>query len=125
MSSSCDFFLSDSNIFVAAQYAEAVTQMLRTAEYETVFDDDGNITSFYYNGSGMGDDEELYQALAPYMRSGCFLEVCNEMGNAWRWVYCDGVCTRVCPVVLWPKPDAPRELSRQIQTAFSQHLMDE
>jgi len=123
MGNSYDVFLRDSSIFVEARHAETVTRMLTKAEYVTEADGEGNITSLYFDGSGMGDDEELYQALAPYMRDGSFLELCNEMGDIWRWVFEGGKCVRVAPVMLWPKPGAPRDILRQMQKAFAQHLM--
>jgi len=125
MGNSYDVFLRDSSIFVEARHAAIVTRMLTEAEYVTVVDEKGNITSFYFDGNGMGDDEELYQSLAPYMRDGSFLELCNEMGDIWRWVFESGKCVRATPVMLWTKPGAPRDIQRQMQKAFAQHLMAE
>jgi len=125
MSSSSDFFLRDSSIFIEQRHAAIASQLIADAEYESVIDAQGNITSFYFDGSDMGDDEALYRSLAPYMRDGSFLEICNEMGNIWRWTYHDGVCASIDPIMHWPKPDAPRDLYRQIHTAFEQHLMTE
>jgi len=123
MGNSYDIFLRDSSIFIGAQHAETATRILAEAEYATVADEEGNITSFYFDASGMGDHEELYQSLAPFMRGGSFLELCNEMGDLWRWVFDDGKCIRTSPVVLWPKPGAPRDIPQQTQKAFAQHLM--
>jgi len=123
MSYSYDLFLLDSSIFVEASQAETVAQILIESGYETDADESGNITGFTSDGSAIRGDEELYQALAPYMRSGSFLELCDEMGNIWRWVFNNGNCGIVYAVVLWPNPGAPPELSQQIHKAFAQHLM--
>ena len=123
MSSWNDYYLRDSSIFIETRHADIAVGILAKAEFEAVFDDAGNITHFQSVCDDMRDNEELYQALAPYMRSGCYLEHCNEMGDVWRWVFNGDKCERITAIMLWPIPSAPGNIAQQIQKAFAKHLM--
>ena len=123
MGYSYDLFLRNSSIFVDAQNAEAVTRIFADAGYETDVDSSGNIVGCNPDGSGIVDDDTLYEALAPFMRDGSFLEICNEMGDNWRRVFAGGSCKRVSAIVVWPNPEAPPDIAQRIYEAFTQHLM--
>ena len=123
MSYRYDIYLRDSSIFAEAQHTETISHILVDSGYEMDVGENGNIAGFYTEGSDICDDDELYQALAPFLRSGSYLELSNELGDTWRWVYFDGSCKRINPVMLWPKPDTPPGISRQIHEAYSQILM--
>ena len=124
---SCDLFLRDSSVYIEAKHAEAAAPILAGAEFDMNIDDSGNITDVYYvgNSDNMCDDEELATALAPYMREGSFMEFCDEKGYVWRQLFIDGNCHCVYAVVHWPKLDAPKDITQQIQKAFAQYLMTE
>ena len=114
-----DIVLRDSSTFIEAQHAGDAAKILSGAEFETVVNEKGDITCFYFDGCDMPDDEELCRALAPFMREGSFLEFCDGLGNLWRWVFNNGNCGIVYAVVLWPKPDAPPDIRQQIHKAFA------
>jgi len=125
MGYSYDLFLRNNSIFVDAQNTEAVVKIFTDAGYETDFDAQGNIVGCNTDGSGIVDEDTIYEALAPYMRDGSFLELCNEMGDTWRWVFIGGKHMRMNAVVLWPRPDAPPDLPQLARSAFAHHLMAE
>ena len=124
MSYTYDISLRDRRVFVEARHAEAAARILSDAMFEMETDEKGNIEDFYFDGDWMPDDEELCKALAPFLRGGSFLEFLNEVGETWRWVFDGQACERVYALALWPAPGAPRDLSRQIQTAFAQYLAE-
>lgn len=120
-----DIFLRDSSVFVEARHTDAVAPILAAAGFISDVDKAGNITRMDFDGHDMSDDEELCEALAPFMRDGSFLEFCDEKGYIWRWVFDAGDCVSVDAVIIWPKPDTPSGIRRQIQKAFESHLMTE
>jgi hypothetical protein len=38
----------------------------------------------------IGDEAQLFQAIAPYVESGCYIEMSGEDGALWRWQFEDG-----------------------------------
>jgi hypothetical protein len=61
--------------------------------WEVSFDLNGNIDSIYFEGSKLGDDEFLFEAIAPWVKSGSFIEMSGEDGVFWKWCFEDGKFT--------------------------------
>lgn len=101
----------DSDVFIKAQHVGAVLQILKNEAFETETDECGNITSACFVGDYMSYDDELCEALSPYMRDGNFFEFCNDMGSIWRWVFKGGKCERANALIFWPTTDKPPVLS--------------
>lgn len=65
------------------------------------FDDDENINNIQFDGTHSGDEEILLETLAPFVRSGSYIEMIGEDGGIWRWVFKDGEFGTVYPAVTW------------------------
>jgi hypothetical protein len=65
------------------------------------FDDDGNICHIYFNGQKLGDDEVLFRAIAPYVKSDSFIEMRGEDNAMWRWHFSNGICKEQHPQITW------------------------
>ena len=50
-------------------------------------DDDGNIDTIYFDGEKLGDDNTLFNAIAPFVREGSYIEMQGEDGSMWRWTF--------------------------------------
>lgn len=59
------------------------------------FDLSGNAAEIYFNGEKAGDDEILFDAIAPFVKDGSYIEMRGEDGECWRWVFDSGKCTVV------------------------------
>jgi hypothetical protein len=53
-------------------------------------DENGDVAEIEFEGEKIGDDEFLFQTLAPFVEDGCFLEIRGEDGAHWRWVFDKG-----------------------------------
>ena len=62
--------------------------------------EDGNIIDIEFDGEKLGDDEELFKVLAPFVESGSYIEISGEDGDLWRWVFKDGCLYYTSPT--WP-----------------------
>lgn len=69
--------------------------------YEPTIDDDGNITDIDFWSEKMGDEEKLFEIIAPYVKDG-YIEMNGEEGCFWRWVFKGGKFYTVDPEVTWP-----------------------
>lgn len=65
------------------------------------FDDDGNITDIYFDGQKLGDDYELFQAIAPFVKDQSFIEMRGEDNAMWRWSFKNKKCEEVSPKIIW------------------------
>ena len=53
----------------------------------------GDIVDLCFRGEKLGDDEVLFEAIAPFVESGSFIQMSGEDGHGWRWCFDDG---RLC-----------------------------
>jgi hypothetical protein len=58
--------------------------------YTPLLDENGNIAGLQFFMEKIGDEAKLFAAIAPFVRSGSFLEMVGEDGDVWRWVWTDG-----------------------------------
>lgn len=61
----------------------------------SVFEDpmeNGDITSIEFIGEKSGDDLILFEALAPFVEAGSFIEMIGEDGYHWRWFFDGKTC---------------------------------
>jgi hypothetical protein len=67
--------------------AESLFQALASWRWLAGISDSGNIDSIEFYGEKLGDDELLFQAIAPFVEAGSFIEMQGEEGKIWRWVF--------------------------------------
>jgi len=64
----------------------------------------GYIVALQLEAERLGDEVELFKAIAPYVDAGSYIEILapsyNEM---WRWVFDGKTCREVRPKIVWPE----------------------
>lgn len=55
----------------------------------------GDIIALNFTGEKWGDDTMLFEAIAPYVESGSFIEMEGEDGSRWKWAFNKGVFKEV------------------------------
>lgn len=63
--------------------------------------DDGDVIGIAFSGEKAGDDLKLFNALAPYVEAGSFIEMQGEDGALWRWVFDGKTCVEKTAKVSW------------------------
>jgi len=91
-----------SSFHVKTEYTGRVIKKLENYGYTAELDDDGNIIRLDFNRDKIAYDEDtMFQAIAPYVEDGSFIEMAGEDGDRWRWVFKDGKCKEVRAKVTW------------------------
>jgi len=80
--------------------SESIEDTFDQLRYQLKTNDDGDYEIDYLSGEKLGDDYELFQAIAPYIEDG-YIEVSGEDNCIWRWVFESGECKEVYPTVTW------------------------
>ena len=70
--------------------AASIEEMLREWRWEPELNDDGDVVGLGFEGEKLGDDVRLWEAIAPSVEDGSFLEMVGEDGCIWRWWF-DGL----------------------------------
>lgn len=55
-------------------------------------DNKGNIIEINFTGEKLGDEQILFDEIAPFVESGSSIIVADERGKVWRWRFDDGKC---------------------------------
>jgi hypothetical protein len=63
---------------------------MRAWRWDVDEDDAGNILGIHFEGEKIGDENLLFEAIAPFVNSGCFIEMCGEDDYHWRWKFDNG-----------------------------------
>lgn len=87
--------MNDSTFFVSTENVGRVLAVMQHQPYELKYDDDGNIVDISFYGEKLGDDLNVFQKIAPYVRAGSFLEMEGEDNEIWCWVFQNGKCREV------------------------------
>lgn len=75
--------------FVEARYIEeAMTAWRWCVTYDDSIEPNANdITDINFEGEKLGDDIILFEAIAPYVEAGSYIQMQGEDGLIWRWVF--------------------------------------
>ena len=61
--------------------------------YPVEEDDAGNIVAITFEAEKLGDEDRFFDAIAPFVRAGSYIEMLGEDGTRWRWVFDGRTCT--------------------------------
>jgi len=66
---------------------KAIKQLLTACRWDPSFDENGNIDNIQFIGKNLGQEEQLFQALAPYVKKDSYIELSGEEGEIWRYEF--------------------------------------
>lgn len=72
--------------------SETLTDALRAWRWRSYLSESGDIDFLSFEGEKSGQDEVLFQAIAPYVTSGSYVCMRGEDGAMWRWYFEGGRC---------------------------------
>lgn len=72
--------------------AETLEDAMKEWRWDVETDRDGNIDSIMFDGEKLGDDMQLFSAIAPFVEKGSFIEMSGDDAAIWRWVFKNGEC---------------------------------
>ena len=66
-----------------------------------VWDGIGGVERIEFNGEKYGDDDTLFDAIAPFVKSGSFIHMVGEDGEQWRWHFNGKTCNKQSAKIVW------------------------
>lgn len=83
------------------QRCRDMQDVLKAWRYEASYVASGDLVLDYFLGEKAGDDEQLFARIAPFVKSGSFIEYHGEEGEKWRYVFTDGAFTEQHGKTIW------------------------
>ena len=68
-------------------------------DYET--DSEYNIVDVVMENEKIGDEDEFFEILAPFIEDGSYIEFYGKDGRKWRWVFKNGLMKEILPTITW------------------------
>lgn len=81
--------------------AETFGAAMDECGWDVECDKDGNIVTIEFSCEKLGSEQEIFNAIAPFVLDESYVEMSGEDGDLWRWVFADGKCQEVHPTVTW------------------------
>jgi len=81
--------------------AQNIEDILDAFRWHPETDGDGNITSIYFEGEKLGNDEHLFEAIALFVKKDSFIEMSGEDGYLWRWIFDGKTCQEIPATITW------------------------
>lgn len=81
--------------------SENLINALNEIRWEPDTNDDGNIDYIEFNGEKIGDEDIFFNAIAPYVKDGSYIEMVGEDNYRWRWVFHDGMVEEKAAKIIW------------------------
>ena len=81
--------------------AQTLQEVLEWWCWKPQFDSDGNIEAIDFEGNKSGDELELFNAIAPFVKAGSFIEMSGEEGCIWRFQFDGKTCFENYPTITW------------------------
>jgi hypothetical protein len=72
--------------------ATSLEEMLGWWRYHAVTGSNGDITGVQFEGEKSGEEKYLWDAIAPFVEPGSYIEMQGEDGVTWRWVFDGKTC---------------------------------
>lgn len=70
--------------------AKNIVDLFKAWRWEIEFDNQADISYVQFIGEKLGDEDILFQAIAPYVEDGSYIQVFDDDGRIWRWCFDEG-----------------------------------
>jgi len=75
--------------------AKDLEEVFDTWGWQLKIDEEGNAIDVSMLCEKLGAELKLFEALAPYVKSASYIEMCGEDGATWRYTFNNGKCKEV------------------------------
>ena len=86
---------------VVVRGADTITQAFHEWRWNVQFNEAGDISALYFEGEKLGDEDSLFQTIAPFVEAGSYIEISGEEGSIWRYCFDGTDCTESYPEIIW------------------------
>ena len=84
-----------------ARESKDLTNAMKAWRWAIDFSEAGDVNSIIFCGEKYGDDNLLFDAIAPFVTSGSFIEMQGEDGARWRWLFENNACREQDGKIVW------------------------
>jgi hypothetical protein len=85
-----------------ADEPEALAEVMDCWDWIPKFDQSGSVSSIRFYGEKIGQDFSMFEAIAPYVERGSYIQMIGEDFAIWRWYFNGAECIEEAPEIVFP-----------------------
>lgn len=85
----------------------SVREIFKEFDFEVDKDAEGNLDDIVFTGEKAGGEDELFDAIAPFVEAGSSISFYGEDGNIWQYCFDGKQCRDESPLLIWPENPKP------------------
>lgn len=85
----------------------SVREIFREFDFEVYKGADGNLDDIIFTGEKAGSEDELFEAIAPFVEAGSSVSFYGEDGCIWQYCFDSKRCRNESPLLIWPENPKP------------------
>ncbi len=93
--------LKEANVELSLNTSDLKTALEECRWTPYIDTDHGDIVYIEFTGDKLMDDEEIFDAIAPYVEAGSFIGIQGEDRSMWKWVFNGKECLEKSAVIDW------------------------
>lgn len=82
--------------------AETLESALFAWRWNASVDEHGNIVGICFEGEKLGDDQYLWDTIAPFVKDNSYIEMTGEDNYHWKWKFKLGECDELEGKIVYP-----------------------
>ena len=83
--------------------AHSLDDAVAQCDWALEFDDNDNVVGIEMLMEYQGEEKRMFDAIAPYVKPGSYIQMSGEDGSMWRWLFDGMSCIEQTPGISWPK----------------------
>jgi hypothetical protein len=81
--------------------SEALDEALFECRWNIEENENGDVKNINFCGNKLGEEGQIFQAIAPFVENGSYIEMCGEDCCIWRWAFKNSECRKITPKFVW------------------------
>ena len=108
-----------------AEKYDNLHDMMEEWRWELEYDDNGDVDAIQFTGEKIGDDLLLFQAIAPFVEAGSYIEMQGEDLSKWKWSFDGTTCTEMLPSDSYEDDDTVTEPEQRRFTNLMREFLED
>lgn len=96
----------------------SVRDIFKEFDFEVDKDEKGNLDDIVFTGDRAGNEDELFEAIAPFVEAGSSVSFYGEDNSIWQYCFDGKQCRNESPLLIWPEM-SPQTKGNPVKNTWS------
>ena len=92
----------------------SVGEIFKEFDFEVDKDAEGNLSDIIFTGEKAGNEDELFETIAPFVEQGSSVSFYGEDNSIWQYCFDGKQCRDESPLLIWPENPKPKKKGQSV-----------